>query len=603
MRHAARHAKPPSVARERSAAAGGMILVALFAASAVLNYAFGVALAWLLVPSEFGIVSAVQNVLLLATGLLIAGLPWALARRLAETHGDPEAAKPEFRTALIANFGLGLLLGAAFVAAQLSGLQLVPTHSLLLDFTVAAEMPVLAVNGVLVGAAGGSRRFGGVGAMQGGEILFKCIAALFLVMVLHTGPVGVALSFLIGTLGSVLIGVRTVKGLLPGLGPLARLSFLAASGSFWFACASMTFLITADLLGLEVIGKAPGVTVAVLAGYQACGMLARASYYASAAFAEAVFPFIARSKTLREKHSWFVAAARWVPLLFIPIQVGLVLAPGPVLRLFLPDHYSDAQTLLRVLAAGTLGALMTNMLMFSLLASGHGLQVGRRMSISVMVEVTGLVILVPGHGALGAAYSYLIANYVGATLLAPLYLKALQVRMPRPRWLAAYAAGVAPTAVAFALADRSPTPLAWGLIVTAPCLFLLPARRMRLITDADLRVLQSLRTRLKARVAGVAVALFPAEDLSTATALAAFRRGTPVTATTPQTTLPTGIAEFGRTATDSFPSPCPEASPEADAAGATSARKGMPRVRMVGKPGAPTPLGANISGRPGNRVG
>jgi|SRR5450755_74466 O-antigen/teichoic acid export membrane protein len=513
----------PPVARECSAAAGSMILVALFAASAVLNYAFGVALAWLLVPSEFGIVSAVQNVLLLATGLLFAGLPWALARRLAETHGDPEAAKPEFRTALIANLGLGLLLSVAFVAAQLSGLQLVPTHSLLLDFTVAVEMPVQAVNGTLVGAASGSRRFFGVGAMQGGEILFKCIAAVFLVMVLHTGPVGIALSFVIGTLGSVLIGLRTVKGLLPSWGSLARLSFLAASGSFWFASASMAFLITADLLGFEVIGKAPGVTAAVLAGYQACGMLARASYYASAAFADAVFPFIAHGKTLREKHRWFMMAARWVPLLIIPIQVGLVLAPGPVLRLFLPDHYSGAHTLLRVLAAGTLGALMTNMLMVSLLAAGYGRQIARRMSISVIVEVTGLVTLVPGHGALGAAYSYLIASYVGAALLALLYLKALQVRMLGPRRLAAYAAGLAPTAVVFALAGLSSTPLAWALIVTGLCLFLLPARRMRLITDADLRVLQSLRSRLKARVAGVAVALSPAEDLGRATALAAFR--------------------------------------------------------------------------------
>ena len=501
LRRLADHIRLPPVAREYSAAAGSTILVALFAASAVLNYAFGVALAWLLVPAEFGVVSAVQNVLVLAAGLLFAGLPWALARRLAETHGDPEAAKPEFRTALIVNFGLGLLLGVAFVAAQLSGLQLVPTHSLPLDFAVAAEMPVQAVNGILVGAAGGSRRFFGVAAMQGGEILFKCIAAVFLVMVLHTGPAGIALSFLIGTLGSVLIGVRALKGLLPGRGSLARLSFLAASGSFWFACASMTFLITADLLGLQVIGKAPGVTAAVLAGYQACGMLARASFYASAAFADAAFPFIARSKTLREKHRWFVTAARWIPLLIIPIQLGLILVPGPVLRLFLPDHYSGAQTLLRVLAAGTLGALITNTLMLSLLANGYGRQVARRMSIAVVVEVTGLVTLVPGHGALGAANSYLIASYAGAVLLAMLYLKALQARMPGPRWLAAYAAGLAPTAAVFALADLSPTPLAWALIVTGPCLFLFPARRMRLITDADLKVLQSLRARLKARMA------------------------------------------------------------------------------------------------------
>ena len=517
-------ARESRVSAERSAAAGGVILLARFAAAAVLNYAFGIALAWILVPAKFGTVSAIQNVVLLASGLLTAGLPWALAMRIAETHGDPEAAKPEFRTALITNFGCGLLLGAAFVTAQMSGLQLVPTHSPILDLIVAAEMPLLAVNSTLAGAAQGSSRFGGLGAMQSGEILVKCITALFLVTVLHAGPAGVALGFLIGTVGSVLIGVRTSKGLLPGRGPLASLSFLAASGSIWFAFASMTFLITADLLGLEVVGKAAGVTAAVLAGYQACGLLARASFYISDAFADAVFPFMARSGTLQEKHRWFVAAARWVPLLLIPTQVGLFLAPGPVLRLFLPPHYAVAQTLLRVLAAGTLGALITDMLVKSLFAIGYGRQIGRLLPIMVVAEVTGLVTLVPGHGALGAAYSYLIASCVGVALLGPLYLKALQVRLPAPRRLAGYVVGLAPTAVIFALAGRSPALLAWALIVAGTCLFLRPARRMRLITDADMSFLRALRGRLRARAAEVLVALSPAEGSASAAFLAALRR-------------------------------------------------------------------------------
>jgi hypothetical protein len=302
-----------------------------------------------------------------------------------------------------------------------------------------------------------------------------------------------------------------------------------------------------NLRGLGVVGKAAGVTAAVLAGYQACGLLARASFYVSDALADAVFPFMARSKTLQEKHRWFVAAARWVPLLIIPIQVGLILAPGPVLRMFLPQQYSGAQTLLRVLAAGTLGALMTDMLMKSLFAIGYGRQIGRRMPIAVVAEVTGLVTLVPGHGALGAAWSYLIASYVGVALLVPLYLKALQVRLPAPRRLAAYAAGLAPTAVVFALAGRSPTPLAWALIVAGTCLFLLPARRMRLITDADLGVLQALCARLKAQGAGIAVALSPAEVPTSATAVAVLRRPS-VTAITSQTDLPTGMAAVRRPA-------------------------------------------------------
>jgi len=63
---------------EYSAAAGGVILVARFAAGAVLNYAFGIALAWLLVPSQFGTVSAVQNVLLLAAGIVTGHLVMAV---------------------------------------------------------------------------------------------------------------------------------------------------------------------------------------------------------------------------------------------------------------------------------------------------------------------------------------------------------------------------------------------------------------------------------------------------------------------------------------------------------------------------------------------
>jgi O-antigen/teichoic acid export membrane protein len=501
LRRLARHIRLPTTARERSATAGGVILIALFVGSGALNYAFGLALAWLLVPAEFGVVSAVQNVLILATGLLAAGLPLALTRRIAETHGDPEAAKPEFRTVLVTNIGLGILLGTAFVAAQLSGLYLVPTHSLVLDLAVAIEMPVLAANATLVGAAAGSRRFGGMGMMQGAEILIKCTAAVFLVTVLHAGPTGVALGFLIGTLGSVLIGVRADKGLLPGRGPLTRLSFLAASSGVWFSQAAMLFLITADLLGLEVIGRSAGANATVLAGYQACAVLARSAFYVAAALSTVVFPFIARSETLQDKHRWFMGAARWVPLAIIPLLLGLFLAPGPVLRLFLPGEYSGAQALLRVLAAGTLAALMTNLLMEALCASGYGHQVGRRMSIAVVVEVIGLVALVPGRGALGAAYSYLIASYVGVALLMPLYLRALQVRLPTLRRLAAYGAGLAPTAVVFALADRAPTPAAWALIISGAFLFVLSARRMRLITDADLMALQALGARLQVRSA------------------------------------------------------------------------------------------------------
>jgi O-antigen/teichoic acid export membrane protein len=490
-----------------------MILVGRFAVAAVLNYGLGIALAWLLVPSQFGVVSAMQNVLLLAAGLLTAGMPWALAIRLAESHDNPEAAKPEFRMAFVANAGLGALLGAAFASAQVSGLRLLPTHSALTALVVAAEMPLLAVNSVLGGAAQGSRRFRGLGIMQTSEILVKCVTAVLAVSVAHAGPAGVALSFLAGTLCSVLIGVRTTRDLLPGWGPLASPGFLRASGTIWFATAAMSFLLTADLLGLQVAGGAAAATAAVLAGYQACGLLARASFYVSDALIDAVFPFMAGSRGSQERHRWFVAAARWVPAVIIPLQLGLFLAPGPVLRLFLPHDYSTAQLLLRVLAMGTIGTLMADMLMKSLFAIGRGPRVGRLMPVIVVVETICLIVLVPRYGAVGAAVSYLVASYVSVALLAPLYLASLKLKI-HPSWLPArYAAGLALPALLFAEANRLPA-VAWPLIAAGAFLSVLSARWVRLITDSDAGVMAAFLSPLTGRAASFrALFLAPSRGL------------------------------------------------------------------------------------------
>ena len=303
-----------------------------------------------------------------------------------------------------------------------------------------------------------------------------------------------------------LLGVSASKGLLPGLGPMASLGFLRAATSIWFASAAMAFLITADLLGLELFGRAAGVTAAVLAGYQACGLLGRACYYIGDALADAVFPFMARTDDPEDRNRWFMAPVRWVMLLIVPIQVGFLLAPGPVLRLFLPAHYAGAQTLLRLIAAGTIGALMTDMLMKGLFAGGHGRHVGRRMFVAVTVEVVGLVILVPRYGPVGAGISYLLASYSGMALLGFLYLRVNRVRPPSLRQAGVYVAGITPTALAFFLAGRTASPVAWSLITVGAVLFIWPARRMGLIEDTDLNALRAGRARLSRTRAGMLIA-------------------------------------------------------------------------------------------------
>ncbi len=149
---------------------------------------------------------------------------------------------------------------------------------------------------------------------------------------------------------------------------------------------------------------------------------------------------------------------------------------------------------------------MTDMLMKGLFAGGHGRHVGRRMFVAVTVEVVGLVILVPRYGPVGAGISYLLASYSGMALLGFLYLRVNRLRPPSLRQAGVYVAGITPTALAFFLAGRTASPVAWSLITVGAVLFIWPARRMGLIGDTDLNALRAGRARLSRTRVGTLIA-------------------------------------------------------------------------------------------------
>jgi O-antigen/teichoic acid export membrane protein len=480
---------------ERSAAAGGLILILRFAAASVLNYVFGGVLAWLLVPAAFGTVSALQNVLLLAAGALSAGLPWALAVKIASSQGDLDSDAKEFRIALLGNVVFGLVIAAVFLISQLAGLRVIPAAGFAMTVTVACTVPMIGVNTVLGGALAGSRRFGGLGAMQSGEILVKCVVGLALVVVAHSGAEGVAVGFLVGSVASTAIAVVSLRGLLPGPGPLARLRTFRMAVPIWAGTASFFLLLTADVLGLALLGKGHGVTAGVVAAYQVCAILGRAPYYVSDALIDAVFPFMARCRKSRvASHAWFLAAVRWVPLFVVPIQLGLVFAPGVLLRLFFPHSYGGFGSLLQLITIGTLGLLLTNMLVKGLYALRCATRVGRRLPWAVWIELAALVTLVPGYGATGAAIAYCLGGWAGVLLLGSVYLREQRVGLPPWTLSGRYLIALSPSAAVIAASNLVPDPVAGVLILLALGVFAGMARLMRLFNDDDVRRLRGALT-------------------------------------------------------------------------------------------------------------
>ncbi|GAA0525614.1 hypothetical protein GCM10010172_02600 [Paractinoplanes ferrugineus] len=480
----------------RSAAGGGVVLILRFGLGAVLNYGFGVALAWLLTPADFGAVSVLQNVQFLAAMIMAAGFPWALAAIIARDD-DPAVVAATYRAAFLGNAAIGLVLATAFVAAQ-AGRAVIPAASALTVGCVTVMILVLSVTSALGGGLQGERRFDGYGVMQISEIAIKVVVAVVLVGLLHQGVGGVAASFLIGAVLSAAIGVRALRDRRPGRGPVAWRATSRRAVSMGTASSAFGVMLAVDVIALSVLGQGHGVTASAVALYQAASVLARAPYFVGDALSNAIFPFVAGARSDHEVDGWFRAAFRWVPLALVPLQLVLIVAPGPALRLLFPAHYAQAATVMRVLTVGALGLIAMDMLLKTLNAR-EVRAVARWVPAALLVEVVALTLLVPRWGIIGAAVAFCAGTWTGAAALARLY-----ARRYRPRWVdmrtaARYVLALLPLTALLVVAERAPEPVALLAIAAGLAVYAVGAIRLRLLRDQDIeRALTALR-RLRPR--------------------------------------------------------------------------------------------------------
>jgi O-antigen/teichoic acid export membrane protein len=411
----------------QSAAAGTAVLMGAIALAAPLNYGFGLALAWLLPAAEFGVVSVLLTVLLLATSVLAAGFPWALARRVARDEsgaaGSADAAAA-FRAALLGNVGLGAALAAGFVGVQLATGAILPGAGPGLTALVAVTIVLLALGQVLVGGLQGARRFTAVSAARVAEVVVKVGVGVAVVALLGAGVVGVASALLVGAVAAAAIAWWMVRDRLPRLrGPVAGWRSFAAAAPMAAATAGFGLIGTLDVLLLGVLGDGHGVTVAAIGSYQAAAILAKAPFLVGSTVSDVVFPFLARARGAAEAHGWFVTGLRWVPLALVPMLLVLIVTPDSLIGRLFPAEYADAAGPARLIALGTLGLIVGDMLLKALVARGLAGAAARRIPAAAAAEVATMALLVPAHGALGAAAGFVVGAWVGVGVLGAVYLR------------------------------------------------------------------------------------------------------------------------------------------------------------------------------------
>jgi PST family polysaccharide transporter len=130
----------------------------------------------------------------------------------------------------------------------------------------------------------------------------------------------------------------------------------------------------------------------------------------------AVFPAFSsvqdRSATLRRG---FLATVRYVPLVVVPIGIGLVLAADPIVRALLGDQWVEAIPVMRII---TLSALVAS----SMVSDGDIYKATGRPEILARFAVLKLVLLVPalivaaGHGLVWVA-----AAHLGTTIVVKIW--------------------------------------------------------------------------------------------------------------------------------------------------------------------------------------
>ena len=380
----------------QEAAAGTAVLMLAVVLTAPLHYGFGLALTWLLPAADFGVVSVLLTVLLLATTVLAAGFPWALARTVARAEdGDPEAAAEvdaAFRSALVGNVGLGAALALGFAGVQLTTGAILPGVGAGVTLLAAGTIVLVAIGQVLLGGLQGARRFAAVSGARVVEVLVKVVVGAGAVALIGSGAVGVGWGLLLGAAAAALWAWWTMRDRLPRLrGALAGWRSFAAAAPMAVGTTGFGLIATLDVLLLGPLGHAHGVTFAAIGTYQAAALLAKAPFLVGSTLSDAVFPSIARARGAAEAHGWVVAAMRWVPLALVPVLLVLVVTPDALVGRIFPVEHAAAGNLARLIAVGTLGLVVGDMLLKALFARGLAGAAAARIPAAAIAEVATMV--------------------------------------------------------------------------------------------------------------------------------------------------------------------------------------------------------------------
>lgn len=395
-------------------------VVGAFFVSALLNYAFGVGLSWLLEPAAYGMLGVAQALLLLLALVVSAGFSWTANHDVA--RGVDDRTRIRFRTSWLSNLALGATLALALQAAyNLHILDLGPAYQTVIPI-VGLTTFILAARAVINGAAQGLYRFGAVATNQVLEVAVKVIAGLLLVAA-GWGVAGVMAGFAVGALLALAHSFWVVRParFWQGSGWFdARVLRLTAP--LFVGMLGPALMLNLDILGLRLLAPAGrGDQLAAL--YQAAVILPRIPVFTARALLAVLFSYASSAAGMAPSDDahpadYARAALRLWQRLLLPAGLALAMAPEAALTIFFPPTYLPAAGALRVAAIGGLLLSLVTLLAGVAQATGQRKIPAVAAGMGAAAQILTLLWLAPQWGPLGAATSLAVAGAVSLLILA-----------------------------------------------------------------------------------------------------------------------------------------------------------------------------------------
>lgn len=397
-----------------------LIMFLSFAGMSIVNYAFGLAAGWLLMPGDFGLLAFAQTILTISGLVLNAGFTWSLTAALVEVDHSR-------RTALIRGTAIAnLLLSVAMSLVILLLFAWGPLRSGLETWWIAGlvslSLPCISLIATTRGALQGGAHFSTLALLLVVEVIGKASSGVLLIL-LGVGTIGAIAGFLIGAAVAAILSVTLLVRMfgIDLLGPVQRPS-LRISGELFGALLGMALLLNLDILALKLFS---GSDRAVTGYYQAAIVLANTPYYLTSAMIPILFTRVARVKAIEKTGLVVEEAFRFAMLFLFPAEALLVLIPNTILGLLFPEAYTAGAATLRILAIGNCGIILVVILSATFQATGNARVPASILLAIVTSEALALYALVPVWHAIGAALLFLAATITALLCLGTSYLRCL----------------------------------------------------------------------------------------------------------------------------------------------------------------------------------